>query len=151
MSRTEISAALQLIFEGIERLKTAFPARAFTIDGRLVGDIGEVIGSLEYELELDDVSRPTHDATTTDGHDVQIKATFKEQLTMRSVPDRYLGFRLNREGDYEEIYNGPGQAIADRYSHRKGIGQTLLSFPVSELRKLSEATPPSLRVRRRTV
>ncbi len=86
MSRTAISAALGEIFSGIERLKVAFPHRAFTIDGRLVGDIGEVIGALEYDLQLDQVSRPTHDATTPDGRNVQIKATFKNQLTMRSVP-----------------------------------------------------------------
>lgn len=149
MSRSEISASLELIFSGIKRLADAFPARAFTIDGRLVGDIGEVLGALEYDLELDEVSRQTHDATTADGRNVQIKATFKEQLTMRSVPDFYLGFRLDQNGDFEEIYNGPGKLIADRYAHRKGIGEQLLSFPVSELKKLSSAVPADQRVPKR--
>lgn len=149
MSRSEISASLELIFSGIKRLADAFPARAFTIDGRLVGDIGEVLGALEYDLELDEVSRPTHDATTPDGRNVQIKATFKEQLTMRSVPDFYLGFRLDQNGDFEEIYNGPGKLIAGRYSHRKGIGKQLLSFPVSELKKLSSTIPANQRIPKR--
>jgi hypothetical protein len=40
MSRQAIADGLRLIFQGIETLKQAFPNRAFTIDGRLVGDVG---------------------------------------------------------------------------------------------------------------
>jgi hypothetical protein len=76
MKRAVISEALRLIFQAIEKLKEAFPNRAFTIDGRLVGDVGEVIAALEYDVVLHDVSRPNHDATTSDGRNVQIKATF---------------------------------------------------------------------------
>lgn len=149
MSRTEITACLEQIFKGIARLKATFPHRAFTIDGRLVGDVGEVIGALEYDVELDLVSRKTHDAKTSDGRDVQIKATFKDQLTIRSIPDFYLGFKLFPNGEFEEIYNGPGRPIAEKYAHRKGIGTALLSFPLSELRKLSAKVPPDKRVARR--
>ncbi len=151
MSHLEISAALREIFAGIDRLKAAFPHRAFTIDGRLVGDIGEVIAALEYDLVLDEVSRPTHDATTSDGRSVQIKATFKDQLTMRAVPDFYLGFTLSRDGTFAEVYNGPRDPIRARYAHRKGIGESLLSFPVSELRLLSAGIPADLRIARREV
>jgi hypothetical protein len=35
-----ISKALSEIFSGIRQLKDAFPRKEFTIDGRLVGDIG---------------------------------------------------------------------------------------------------------------
>jgi hypothetical protein len=149
MSRTEITESLSQIFGGISRLKAAFPHRAFTIDGRLVGDIGEVIAALAYELTLDGVQRPRHDARTPDGRDVQIKATFKEALTMRSVPDFYLGFRLSPNGEFEEIYNGPGSLIAERYGHRKGFGNALLSFPVAELRKLSALVSSGDRIARR--
>ena len=50
MTAQTIKESLTLIFQGIERLHEAFPSRAFTIDGRLVGDIGEVIAELEYDL-----------------------------------------------------------------------------------------------------
>lgn len=150
MSRSEITSSLAQIFAGIGRLKAAFPQRAFTIDGRLVGDIGEVIAAIEYDLTLDTVQRPRHDARTSEGRDVQIKATFKNQLTIRAVPDFYLGFRLSPDGEFEEIYNGPGQPIADRFGHRKGFGELLLSMPVSELRKLSVSIPPEQRIPRRS-
>ncbi|MBK8246859.1 MAG: hypothetical protein IPK85_05605 [Gemmatimonadetes bacterium] len=149
MSHSEIAAALQDIFAGIERLTKTFPHRAFTIDGRLVGDVGEVIGAMEYDLELDQVSRPIHDAMTRDGRNVQIKATFKQHLTMRSVPDLYLGLQLSPDGTFTEVYNGPGARIQERYAHRKGIGKDLLSFPVTELRKLAANVPAHLRIPRR--
>ena len=52
MTAQTIKEALTLIFHGIERLHEAFPSRTFTIDGRLVGDIGEVIAELENTLKL---------------------------------------------------------------------------------------------------
>jgi hypothetical protein len=146
MSRIEITASLELIFQGIARLTAAFPHRGFTIDGRLVGDIGEVIAALEYDVILDEISRPTHDGTTPDGRNVQIKATFKKHLTIRSIPDYYLGFLLFSNGEFEEVYNGPGRPIAERYAYRKGFGTELLSFPVAELRKLSAAIPDHERI-----
>jgi hypothetical protein len=130
-------------------LHEAFPRRAFTIDGRLVGDIGEMIAELEYDLTLDEVSTPDHDAQTPDGRLVQIKATFKESLTFKTCPDYYLGFKLHQDGHFDEVFNGPGRLIQDRYSERKGIGQKLLSFPIKELRALSAQVATPDRVARR--
>jgi len=144
-----IHQALALIFEGIDQLQKSFPNRKFTIDGRLVGDIGEVIADLEYDITLHETSQPDHDATSSDGRNVQIKATFKGQLTFKTVPDYYLGFQLFKDGRFEEIYNGPGDIIYKRYGHRKGIGKQLLSFPISELRELSKRVTPDQRIPKR--
>jgi hypothetical protein len=146
-----INQALSLIFEGISQLKDAFPNRKFTIDGRLVGDIGEVIAALEYDIQLHDTSQPDHDAETKDGRRVQIKATFKDQLTFKTLPDYYLGFKLFKDGKYEEIYNGPGEVIFKRYEHRKGIGKQLLSFPITELKELSRRINPDQRISKRII
>lgn len=147
--RKAIADSLSLIFRGIEGLRETFEGRQFTIDGRLVGDIGEVIAALEYTVVLDDVSQPDHDATAFDGRRVQIKATFKDSLTFKTVPDYYLGLKLDSNGTYEEIYNGPGSIIFERYSHRKGIGSVLLSFPNEELRKLSGEIEQSEKIPKR--
>jgi hypothetical protein len=88
----------------------------------LVGDVGEVIAELEYDVALHDVSQPNHDATTSDGRNVQIKATFKDSLTFKTVPDYYLGFKLYPDGRHEEVFNGPGKVIYHRYVARKGVG-----------------------------
>ena len=63
--------------------------------------------------------------------------TFKDSLTFPSVPDYYLGLKLHRDGTYEEVYNGPGKLIYEKYKHRSGIGKKLLSFPNTDLRELS--------------
>src|SRR5258707_3800006 len=150
--RDTIREAFALIFQGIKRLSDEFPNRAFTIDGRLVGEIGEVIVALEYDIVLDEVGRPNHDGTTSDGHRrVQIKATFKNHLTFKSIPEYYLGFKLYSDGSHEEVFNGPGQIIHDRYVHRKDIGIRLLSFPISELRQLSNGLQPNQRIPKRDI
>jgi len=144
-----ITDALERIFQGIEQLHKAFPEKSFTIDGRLVGDIGEVIAALDYEIELYEVQQADHDGETPDGKKVQVKATFKDKLTFKTVPDYYLGFKLFQNGRYEEVYNGPGSIIFERYKHRKGIGDVLLSFPIEELKKLSFEIPNSERIKLR--
>lgn len=147
--RLALTQGLSLVFQGIEKLTTAFPGRRFTIDGRLVGDIGEVIAELEYDLMLHEVSQPEYDAVTPDGRRVQIKVTFKDSLTFTSTPDYYLGFKLNRDGTYEEIYNGPGKSIFERFAHRKGIGAKLLSFSNQALQALSRGVAAQDRIPRR--
>ncbi len=147
--RRAINEGLLLVFQGIERLCAAFPSRRFTIDGRLVGDIGEVVAELEYDLALHAVSQPEYDAVTPAGRRVQIKATFKDSLTFTTTPDYYLGFKLNRDGTYEEVYNGPGQPIFEKFAHRKGIGTRLLSLPNHALRKLSCVVEPEDRIAKR--
>src|SRR5271167_2058642 len=133
-----ITDALALIFQGIDRLGEAFPKMKFTIDGRLVGDIGEVIAALEYDVILHDRLQRGYDGKTSNGRDVQIKATFQDQLTFKTITGYYLGFELHADGDYEEIFNGPAQIIHSHYKKRKGIGVELLRFPNSQLRELSK-------------
>lgn len=147
--RKAITEGLALIFQGIERLKSAFPHRRFTVDGRLVGDVGEIIAELDYDVILHEVSQPDHDGKTTDGRNVQVKATFKDSLTFKTTPDYYLGFKLFPDGRYEEIFNGPGRFIQERFTHRRGIGTSLLSFPISKLRALSRQVEPNERIPKR--
>ena len=147
--KDKIADALRLIFDGIKSLKAAFPKKEFTIDGRLVGDIGEVLAALEYDIELFDVLVKGHDGKTSDGRLVQVKATFKDSLTFRTVPDYYLGLKLYRDGNHEVIYNGPGKLIYEKYRHRKGIGKDLLSFPNTDLQELSERVPDNDRISKR--
>jgi hypothetical protein len=150
LAQTNIAKGLKLILEGIGILQASFSNRQFTIDGRLVGDIGEIIAAAEFDIKLDETSQSRHDGETTDGRKVQIKATFKDSLTFRSIPDYYLGLKLSWDGTHEVIFNGPGHVISDHYGHRQGIGQQLLSFPLTKLRELSATVPNSNRIPRRS-
>jgi len=91
MKQEIIQEALKKIFEGIEQLKNAFPTKEFTIDGRLVGDIGEALAQRDYDITLYLGLTKDYDGETSCGKKVQIKATFKNSLTFKKVPDYYLG------------------------------------------------------------
>jgi len=146
MATSGIELALKQITGAIACLNIEFPHRKFTMDGRLVGDLGEVIADLHYDIVLDETSRAVHDAKTSEGRDVQIKATFKDHLTFGKIPQLYLGLRLHPNGHHEEIYNGPGKLIAEHFKHRANIGEKLISLSVKQLKSLSTTVDPSLRV-----
>ena len=146
MSRQKIEEGLAHIFRGISILQTEFANRQFTIDGRLVGDIGEIIAATEFDVILDEVGQAGHDGKTSDGRLVQIKATFQDKLTFRKTPQLYLGFKLYPNGGHDVIYNGPGHFIFQEYQHRQGIGVNLLRFPNSRLKELSADIPDKDRV-----
>jgi hypothetical protein len=149
MSKEAIREALGLIFRGIGILQAEFANRRFTIDGRLVGDIGEIIASTEFDVTLDEVGQATHDGRTSDDRLVQVKATFQDSLTFRATPELYLGFKLYSDGRHEVVFNGPGRVIFNEYRHRQGIGVNLLSFPNKRLKELSVPIPDEDRVPKR--
>lgn len=99
----QIRTALEGLFSAVAMLKDAYPGKPFTLDGRLVGDIGEVVASLAYAITLNEGLTRHHDAVSDDGLNVQIKATFGTTLTfpVHHVPDYYLGIKLNRDGTFE--------------------------------------------------
>jgi len=136
------------IFSGIRQLKNALPTKDFTIDGRLVGDIGEAIAQRDYDLILYEGLAKDYDGETPCGRKVQIKATFKDSLTFKKVSDYYLGIKIHEDGSYEEIFNGPGGVIANEYGHRKGFGEVLLSFPNKRLRELSANVSHEQRIKK---
>jgi hypothetical protein len=62
-----------------------------------------------------------------------------------------LGFKLFPDGRHEEVFNGPGRVIFDRYASRANIGRELLPFPIKELQRLSADVPEAQRIPKRTV
>ena len=144
-----IEDSLKKIFSGIRQLKKALPSKEFTIDGRLVGDIGEAIVQRDYEVSLYQGLAIDYDGETPCGKKVQIKATFKNSLTFKKVPDYYLGIKIFEDGTYEEIFNGSGRVIEAEYKHRKGFGEKLLSFPNKRLCELSANIQSEQRIKRK--
>jgi len=118
---SQIQNALEGLFAAVSQLQSAYPGKPFTLDGRLVGDIGEVVASLAYKLTLNEGLTKHHDAICDEGRNVQIKTTFGTSLTfpVHHVPDYCVGIRMNRDGRFEEIYNGPGALIQQQLAGRK--------------------------------
>ena len=151
MNKTIIDAQIQ-IFNAINELKENFPKKEFTMDGRLVGDIGEIVAEEDYKIDLYDKIVKDYDAETeVNKRKVQIKATYKENLTIKKTPELYLGLKLYEDGRHEEIYNGPGKYIEEYFGHRKGYGKILIPLSIKKMREISKMIPESERIERRIV
>lgn len=94
-------------------LEETFPGRKFTLDGHLVGSIGEVLAAYHYVLELLPASAQRHDAQAQDGRMVQIKATQGTgHVALRSEPEHLIVLLIHSEsGKAQEVYNGPGAPV----------------------------------------
>ena len=129
-----LSDKIKELYKITNELENSYPGRKFTIDGHLVGSIGEVIVAEHYGLDLLPNSTKTHDARTKDGKMVQIKATQVKGIAISSEPDYLIVIRLLSDGSWEEIYNGPGKAAWDNAGKMQKNGQRPISL--SKLRNL---------------
>ena len=146
-----ISTHVKKLIAEVKALHEAYPQRRFTLDGRLVGDIGEVLAEQRYRLELNAGQTKHHDAVSASGRKVQIKTTMKDSLTFPAdhTPQYYLGLKVNENGEMEEVYNGPARHIQTDLKDRKRPKNGLHSISVRKLRQLSALIPPHDRVEKR--
>ena len=147
-----ICKAIGELLRIVNELHINYPHRKFTLDGRLVGDLGEVTVEQNYEVTLYPSSQKHHDGETPDGKKIQIKTTMKDTLTFPCdhIPDYYLGIKILPNGDYEEIFNGPGKVIHSEISHRKRTKTNLYSIGLPTLKRLNEAVQKNERIPKKT-
>ena len=143
-SINEIPRLVRSLYEIVGELEMLFPGRKFTLDGHLVGSIGEVLAAHRYGLELLPASAKGHDATTADGRLVQIKATQAKSVGIRSEPDHLIVLKLTGNGSADEVYNGPGAAPWQHAGKMQKNGQRVIS--VSRLQNLMTGVSPAERL-----
>ena len=137
----QIKPQLEAILGAVSNLRKLHPTKAFTIDGRLLGDLGEVLVADKYGIRLNDGVEPHHDGVDSAGRRVQIKTTMKGSLTYPAdhCPDFVIGFVLKEDATIEEVFNGPGRIIGDYIaSHRSAPKNNLHNVSLGILRRLSE-------------
>src|SRR5437016_4359711 len=102
MMSISIPEAVRQMLAIVEKLCVAYPKKKFTLDGRLVGDIGEVLVEEAYDVKLFEDVKRHHDGECSDGRLVQIKATMKKSLTFPAdhVPNYYLGVQIGADGKF---------------------------------------------------
>jgi hypothetical protein len=132
----------------VARMQKSYPSRRFTLDGRLVGDIGEILAEQIYDLKLFNGQHVKHDAKSRIGC-VQIKATMKDRLTFGDIPEYYLGIKITSDGNVEEIFNGPGKIIGKATKHWRRPKSFLLPIPISTLKNLNKKVPDKNRIKKR--
>lgn len=103
-----IQKKVQEMVKTVSELEAEFPGRHFTLDGHLVGSIGEVLAAYHYGISLYTASAEIHDGEV-DGRKVQIKMTQQDNVMISSKPDYLLVLYLTKKGEVYEVYNGPGE------------------------------------------
>ena len=129
-----LSDKIKQLYKITNELEQTYPGRKFTVDGHLVGSIGEVIVAEHYGLSLLPNSTKTHDAVSKEGKQVQIKATQVKGIAISSEPDYLIVIRILPDGSWEEIYNGPGKTAWESAGKMQKNGQRPISL--SKLRNL---------------
>ena len=141
-----LSDKIKELYRITNELETEYPGRKFTIDGHLVGSIGEVIVAENYGLELLPNSTETHDAEAKNGKLVQIKATQINRIAISSEPDFIIVIQLQSDGSWIEIYNGPGKYVWDNSGKMQKNGQRPIS--IHKLKCLMENVKESDKIKR---
>ena len=132
-------------------------ARNFTLDGRLVGDIGEMLAAQHLELDLNEKPRQGYHGTTCiegKSYHVQVKCRKATSiLNFSRVPQLLVVIIFNENWSrWEIVYNGSGEFIRQEALNqglqvtahdliRRNDVRTTLDSKVSWLRQVaSEAT-----------
>lgn len=144
---TEVGELLASLYRIVDRLEVLFPGRKFTLDGHLVGSIGEVLAARMFGLELLPASAPDHDARTDDGRRVQIKFTQgTRSVALRAEPDYLLVLRLAPDRSLEVVYNGTGKTPWSQSGRMQNNGQRQISL--ARLRVIDASVPDPERLPR---
>ena len=112
-----IKEKIQKLISIVKELETDFPGRHFTLDGHLVGSIGEVMAAYYYGIELYAASAVAHDGEI-DGKKVQIKISQQDDIVINHEPEYLIVLYFRKNGDVFEVYNGPGEAPWNSASKR---------------------------------
>ncbi len=129
------------------REKYKHQKKNFTLDGKLVGDIGEVLASEKYGLALYTENAIIHDGEEiSTGRKVQIKSSFKNYsyFPYGHVPDYFLSLNILPNGDLEELFNGPGKFIVEHYikdRNLKPYNKTFYTLSKGVLLRLNNIVP----------
>jgi hypothetical protein len=122
----------------VNQLEELYEGRKFTLDGHLIGSLGEAYAEENYDITLHQPSAQLHDGYTSDGREVQIKATqgSRVSLSAEGAPDYLLVLSLDKEGIFAEVYNGPGEEPFNNAGKTQKTGQRQIGL--SKLRELNE-------------
>ncbi len=149
MDSERISQVVKQIYSLVSELEVMFPGRHFTPDGHMLGSIGEVLVADYYDLELVTASTKGYDALK-DGKRIEIKATQRSRVAFRSSPDYVLVVKINDDGSFDEVYNGPGSLIWAQFSGKRLPSNGQFQIGLAKLKKLDSLVSPHTRIQPRS-
>jgi hypothetical protein len=147
MDSARFPEIIKQIYSLVSELETMFEGRHFTPDGHMVGSIGEALAAHNYGLQLLAASTKGHDAVK-DGKHIEIKATQGSSVAFRSSPEHALVLKINKDGSFAEIYNGPGERIWAQFAGKKLPSNGQFQISLSKLKELNSLVTQRERIQR---
>ncbi len=138
-SRIKVSDLIKDIYKTVKQLEEMYE-RPFTPDGHLIGSLGEVLVAEEFDLELLPPSFKAHDARDRQGKLVQIKATQRDKISLRSEPDRLIVIKILKDGNYDTIYDGSGKIVWENAGKMQSNGQRVIGL--KKLKNFQDLSKP---------
>ena len=140
----KVTAFLDDLYTASDGLEQMFPGRKFTLDGHLVGSVGEVVAAYIFDLDLNPASTQGHDAKARDGRSVEIKLTQRKSVAIRHEPDHLVVLHRPKGGRMRVVFNGPGEIAWRAAGKMQKNGQKPISLMA--LSGLMAAVPESERL-----
>ena len=137
----ELISGLYAIVSELEEML----GRPFTPDGHMVGSIGEALAAHHYGLTLMPPSTRGCDAKLGQKK-IEIKATQGNRVAFRCRPEHLIVLKINKDGSFDEIYNGDGTRVWALVAHKPIPSNGQLSVSLTALRKLASQVQDSERI-----
>ena len=148
MNHDKFQELIKQLYSTVSELESMFPGRHFTPDGHMVGSIGECLVADAYGLKLEKASNKGFDAISSNGTEVEIKATQSKSVAFRSEPEHAIIIKILPNGTFEEAYNGPGNIIWEQFSGKRLPSNGQYQISLNKLKALNEQISESSRVPR---
>lgn len=122
MTEKELQKNIVELWGIVERLEKEYSddGKKFTIDGHLLGSIGEVYAKEKFKLKLLKNSSEIHDAEDElTGKLYQIKITQRDKVGLRKEPQNLIVIQIDKTGMPNIVYNGNGKPVWDLIKNKK--------------------------------
>ncbi|MGD0741246.1 MAG: hypothetical protein ABR957_16775 [Terracidiphilus sp.] len=138
---------VQSLYEITAELHKLHPHRNFTLDGILVGSLGEVLAEYHYGLTPLSVGTKGHDCSFN-GLLVQVKTTQRKTIQIGEPCDHLIALQLKPDGTVHEVFNGPGLLVWDSVKGKPRPKNRLYAVTFGKLQELMKNVAEDKRVPR---
>ena len=146
MDQHKFQSLVKQLYSTVNELEAMFPGRHFTPDGHMVGSLGECLVASAYGLELMTASNKGYDAVSKSGLKVEIKATQSKSAAFRSEPEHTIIIKIEPDGTFKEVYNGPGSLVWEQFSGKPLPSNGQYQISLKKLVALNESVAQSQRI-----
>jgi hypothetical protein len=132
-----LHAAIKLIFDQVSVLRQRYPGKRFTPGDMLIGDTGEALAEILFDVIPLTGNSKSHDCRCArSNRSVQIKTTSGNRVGLgreKTEFEHLLAFKIYADGTFEVIYNGAGSRVSKHIAGNSSAG-----IQVAALRELNK-------------